>query len=61
MLKANINKVYDGIDGKVLPNVFKTRMGTKKTYLSSGEVWVRSFRRDITYDFSLKEEGGYLK
>ena len=50
MLKANIK--YDGIDGKVLPNVFKTEQD--KTYLSSGSVG--KFQKDITYDFSLKEK-----
>lgn len=48
MLKANIK--YDGINGKGLPNVFKTENG--KTYLDTGSVG--KFQKDITKDFSLK-------
>lgn len=48
MLKANIK--YDGINGGVMPNVFKTEKG--KTYLDTGSVG--KFQKDITGDFSLK-------
>jgi type III restriction enzyme len=48
MLKANIT--YDGINGTVLPNVFKTEKG--KTYLDTGSVG--RFQKDIAGDFSLK-------
>jgi len=48
MLKANIK--YDGINGKGLPNVFKTEKG--KTYLDTGSVG--KFQKDIAGDFSLK-------
>jgi len=48
MLKANIK--YDGINGKGLPNVFKTEKG--KTYLDIGSVG--KFQKDIAGDFSLK-------
>jgi len=48
MLKANIK--YDGINGTVLPNVFKTEKG--KTYLDTGSVG--KFQKDIAADFSLK-------
>jgi type III restriction enzyme len=48
MLKANIK--YDGINGGVMPNVFKTEQG--KTYLDTGSVG--KFQKDITSDFSLK-------
>ena len=50
MIKANIK--YDGINGTVLPNVFKTENG--KTYLSTGSVG--KFQKDITSDFSLKNK-----
>ena len=49
-LKANIK--YDGIDGTVLPNVFKTKDG--KTYLKTGSVG--KFQKDIQSDFSLKSK-----
>ncbi|MGP1439021.1 MAG: DEAD/DEAH box helicase family protein [Treponema sp.] len=56
MLKANIR--YDGIDGKCLPNVFKTEasIGSKKgkTYLDIGSTG--KFQKDIEYDFSLKNK-----
>lgn len=48
MLKANIK--YDGINGTVLPNVFKTEQG--KTYLDTGSVG--KFQKNIVGDFSLK-------
>ena len=48
MLKANIR--YNGINGKSLPNVFKTENG--KTYLDTGSVG--KFQKDITGDFSFK-------
>jgi len=48
MLKANIK--YDGINGTVLPNVFKTEQG--KTYLKEGSIG--KFQKDIAADFSLK-------
>ena len=48
MLKANIK--YDVINGKGLPNVFKTEKG--KTYLDTGSVG--KFQKDIAGDFSLK-------
>jgi type III restriction enzyme len=48
MLKANIK--YDGINGTVLPNVFKTEKG--KTYLDTGSVG--KFQKDISGDFNLK-------
>jgi type III restriction enzyme len=50
MLKANIK--YDGINGKGLPNVFKTEKG--KTYLDTGSVG--KFQKDISRDFSLKSK-----
>ncbi|MFK7949318.1 MAG: DEAD/DEAH box helicase family protein [Saprospiraceae bacterium] len=50
MLKANIR--YDGIDGTILPNVFKTENG--KTYLKTGSVG--KFQKDIEGDFSLKSK-----
>jgi type III restriction enzyme len=50
MLKANIK--YDGINGTVLPNVFKTENG--KTYLDTGSVG--KFQKDIESDFSLKSK-----
>ena len=49
-IKANIT--YDGINGEVLPNVFK--MEDKKTYLDTGSTG--KFQKDITSDFSLKEK-----
>jgi type III restriction enzyme len=48
MLKANIK--YDGINGKALPNVFKTEK--EKTYLDTGSVG--KFQKDIAGNFSLK-------
>ncbi|MFN5309938.1 MAG: DEAD/DEAH box helicase family protein [Candidatus Kapaibacterium sp.] len=48
MLKANIK--YDGINGKGLPNVFKTEEG--KTYVATGSVG--KFQKEIANDFSLK-------
>lgn len=48
MLKTNIK--YDGINGKGLPNVFKTEKG--KTYLDTGSVG--KFQKDISADFYLK-------
>ena len=48
MLKANIK--YDGINGRVLPNVFKTEKD--KIYLDIGSVG--KFQKDIENDFSLK-------
>ncbi|WP_442844822.1 restriction endonuclease [Leeuwenhoekiella sp. H156] len=48
MLKANIK--YDGINGKGLPNVFKTEQG--KTYLDTGSIG--KFQKEISGDFSLK-------
>jgi len=50
MIKANIK--YDQINGKALPNVFKTEQG--KTYLDTGSVG--KFQKDIAYDFNLKEK-----
>lgn len=54
MLKANIK--YDGINGKALPNVFKTETSTSsvqgKTYLDTGSIG--KFQKDISGDFSLK-------
>lgn len=53
MLKANIK--YDGINGAVLPNVFKSDTSTgsvPKTYLDTGSVG--KFQKDIANDFSLK-------
>jgi type III restriction enzyme len=47
-LKANIK--YDGINGTVLPNVFKTHEG--KTYLDTGSVG--KFQKDMAGEFSLK-------
>lgn len=48
MLKANIH--YDGMSGKVMPNVFKSENG--KTYLDIGSTG--KFQKDIEGDFSLK-------
>jgi type III restriction enzyme len=48
MLKASVK--YDGINGTVLPNVFKTE--NEKTYLDTGSVG--KFQKDIVGDFSLK-------
>ena len=48
LLKANIR--YEGINGTVMPNVFKTEQG--KTYLDTGSVG--KFQKNITNDFSLK-------
>ncbi|MBS1744534.1 MAG: DEAD/DEAH box helicase family protein [Bacteroidetes bacterium] len=54
MLKANIK--YDGINGKGLPNVFKTDVSSGstqgKTYLDTGSVG--KFQKDIAGDFNLK-------
>jgi len=49
-IKANIT--YDGINGEVLPNVFKTENGKK--YFDIGSTG--KFQKDITSDFSLKEK-----
>lgn len=49
-LKANIT--YDGVSGKALPNVFKTK--DNKSYLETGSVG--KFQKDITSDFSLKSK-----
>ncbi|HZK03087.1 MAG TPA: DEAD/DEAH box helicase family protein [Bacteroidaceae bacterium] len=48
MLKANIH--YDGMSGKVMPNVFKSENG--KTYLDIGSTG--KFQKDIEGDFSLR-------
>jgi len=48
MLKANVK--YDGINGTVLPNVFKTEKG--KTFLDIGSIG--KFQKEIAGDFSLK-------
>ena len=50
MIKLNVK--YDGINGEVLPNVFKTE--NNKTFLASGSTG--KFQEDITHDFSLKEK-----
>ncbi len=50
MLKANIK--YDGINGTILPNVFKSDTSTGSVYLDTGSVG--KFQKDITNDFSLK-------
>lgn len=50
ILKANIK--YDGISGKILPNVFKIENG--KSYLDKGSVG--KFQKEIERDFSLKEK-----
>ena len=50
ILKANIK--YDGISGKILPNVFKNENG--KTYFDKGSVG--KFQKEIENDFSLKEK-----
>lgn len=50
MIKANVK--YDGIDGRVLSNVFKTENG--KTYLDIGSTG--KLQKEITGDFSLKEK-----
>ncbi len=50
MIKLNVK--YDGINGEVLPNVFKTE--NNKTYLNTGSVG--KFQKDITHDFNLKEK-----
>jgi len=47
-----LNVKYDGIDGTVLPNVFKTQH--QKTYLDTGSIG--KFQKDIETDFSLKEK-----
>lgn len=56
MIKANVK--YDGINGLISPNVFKTETSTSsvqgKTYLDTGSVG--KFQKDITGDFSLKEK-----
>jgi type III restriction enzyme len=49
-IKFNVK--YDGIDGTVLPNVFKTQH--QKTYLDTGSIG--KFQKDIETDFSLKEK-----
>jgi len=48
MIKANVK--YDGINGTILTNVFKTENG--KTYLDTGSVG--KFQKDIAGDFNLK-------
>ena len=48
MIKANVK--YDGINGIILSNVFKTENG--KTYLDTGSVG--KFQKDIAGDFNLK-------
>ena len=50
MLKANIR--YDGINGRALPNVFKTENG--QTYLDTGSVG--KFQKEMAADFSLKNK-----
>ena len=50
ILKANIK--YDGISGKILPNVFKIENG--KSYFDKGSVG--KFQKEIENDFSLKEK-----
>lgn len=51
MIKANVR--YSGIDGTVMPNVFKTENG--KTYLDTGSVG--KFQKDISEsDFNLKKK-----
>lgn len=50
MIKANIK--YDGIDGRGLPNIFKTE--NNKTYLDAGSTG--KFQKDIDKDFSLKSK-----
>lgn len=50
MLKTNIE--YGGINGSVLPNVFKSE--NDKTYLDIGSVG--KFQKDIVDDFSLKSK-----
>ncbi|MCZ2278166.1 MAG: DEAD/DEAH box helicase family protein [Bacteroidia bacterium] len=47
-IKANVK--YDGINGTLLPNVFKTEKD--KTYLDTGSVG--KFQKEIANDFSLK-------
>ena len=49
-IKLNVR--YDGIDGMVLPNVFKTE--NQKTYLDTGSIG--KFQKEIDTDFSLKEK-----
>ncbi|MCS7028468.1 MAG: DEAD/DEAH box helicase family protein [Bacteroidia bacterium] len=48
MLKANIK--YDGINGEVLPNIFRTK--NSKIYLETGSTG--KFQKEISGDFSLK-------
>ena len=50
LLKINVK--YDGMNGIVLPNVFKVEDG--KTYLNTGSVG--KYQKDITSDFSLKSK-----
>lgn len=50
MIKLNVK--YDGINGEVLPNVFKIE--NNKTYLNTGSVG--KFQKDITHDFNLREK-----
>jgi len=50
MIKANVK--YDGINGTVFSNVFKSE--NEKTYLDTGSVG--KFQKDITNDFNLKEK-----
>jgi len=49
-IKTNIK--YDGINGKALPNVFKTE--NQQTYLDMGSVG--KFQKDIESDFSLRSK-----
>ncbi|WP_307460415.1 DEAD/DEAH box helicase family protein [Chryseobacterium sp. SORGH_AS_0447] len=50
MLKANIK--YEGISGKILPNVFKTENG--RTYFDKGSIG--KFQKQIEKDFFLREK-----
>jgi type III restriction enzyme len=50
MIKTNVK--YDGIDGTVMPDIFKTK--NKKTYLETGTVG--KFQKDIDKDFFLKQK-----
>jgi type III restriction enzyme len=50
MIKATVK--YDGIDGTVMPNVFKTE--NEKTYLATGSVG--KFQKEMPESFSLKNK-----
>jgi type III restriction enzyme len=50
MIKATVK--YDGIDGTVMPNVFK--MENEKTYLATGSVG--KFQKEMPESFSLKNK-----